>query len=203
MRLFDGWKRSKSPVRVIAGLGNPGREYALTRHNAGFMALDQLAASLGAPQGKKRLDAMVSECTVNGQKLVLAWPQTFMNDSGKSIKKLMDWYRLQPDQLLVIYDDIDLAPGRLRVRANGGPGTHNGMRSIISCLGNGDFARVRIGIGSPPNKGWDLKDYVLGRFSAQEKPAIDAAAQAAAQAALLWAEKGAIEAMNRFNSFSA
>ncbi len=150
---------------VVVGLGNPGRKYARTRHNAGFDAVEILASRLGVSMTKLRCKALIGEGTVGGERVVLAQPQTFMNLSGESVRELVSWYKIDLDHLIVIYDDCDLPLGRLRVRAKGSAGTHNGMKSVLYQLGSEDFPRVRVGIGRPP-EGWDLADYVLSGYPA-------------------------------------
>ncbi len=150
---------------VVVGLGNPGRKYARTRHNAGFDAVEILASRLGVSMTKLRCKALIGEGTVGGERVVLAQPQTFMNLSGESVRELVSWYKIDLDHLIVIYDDCELPLGRLRVRAKGSAGTHNGMKSVLYQLGSEDFPRVRVGIGRPP-EGWDLADYVLSGYPA-------------------------------------
>ncbi len=148
---------------LIVGLGNPGSKYARTHHNAGFDVLELLADRLHAPMTRLKCKALLAETRIGDQRVVLAQPQTFMNLSGESVVELMNWYKVEPDHLIVCYDDIDLDLSALRVRAKGSAGTHNGMRSIIYLLGRDDFPRVRVGIGKPP-AGWDLADYVLSGY---------------------------------------
>lgn len=188
---------------AIVGLGNPGDQYAHTRHNAGFDTMDFISDKLSLPLKKLKCRAMVGEGLYNGQRIALIKPQTFMNDSGLSVADALSWYKLTPDQMLVIVDDIDLPFGQVRLRPHGGPGTHNGLRSIVQCTGTGDFPRVRIGMGAPP-AAWDLADYVLGHFNTPEdrKTAFDAY-QTAADAALCWLENGIDTAMNRYNHKNA
>ena len=152
---------------VIVGLGNPGRKYEHTRHNVGFDVLEVLSQKHNIPMRKLRCKAAIGEGTINGQKVVLAQPQTFMNLSGESVVQLVNFFKPEEDQLIVCYDDIDLAEGKLRFRPNGSAGTHNGMRNIIYLLGRDNFPRVRVGIGRPP-QGWDLKDYVLTGYNTPE-----------------------------------
>lgn len=184
---------------AIIGLGNPGDQYAHTRHNVGFDVLDILSAKLSLPLKKLKCRAVIGEGAYKGEKIALIKPQTFMNESGLSVSDAMHWYKLTPEQMLIVVDDIDLPFGAVRLRPHGGPGTHNGLRSILQCVGNGDFPRVRVGMGAPP-AGWDLADYVLGHFNTPEdrKIAFDAY-QLAADAALCWAESGIDAAMNKYN----
>jgi len=152
---------------VVVGLGNPGARYARTRHNAGFDVAEILADRLGIKIGRALCKAKVGEGRVGAERVALAQPQTYMNLSGESVVRLMQWYKIGPENLIVCYDDADLPSGRLRVRAGGSAGTHNGMRSIIYLLGRDDFPRVRVGIGKPPPD-WDIKDYVTSAYATPE-----------------------------------
>ncbi len=184
---------------AIVGLGNPGEKYEHTRHNAGFDVVSILSAKWDIPLKKLKCKAVLGEGVVGGQKVVLIKPQTYMNESGLSVAEALNWYKLDPKEMLIVVDDIDLPFGQVRVRAGGGPGTHNGMRSILQCTGSGDFPRIRVGMGSPP-AGWDLADYVLGHFNtAQEQETAFSAYQTAAEAAGCWVQEGIDRAMNQFN----
>lgn len=165
---------------VVVGLGNPGRQYARTRHNSGFDALEILASRLSIRLTKLKCKALIGEGVFGGERIALAQPQTFMNLSGESVSQLVSWYKIDLSHLIVVYDDCDLPFGKLRVREKGSAGTHNGMRSILYQLGSEDFPRVRIGIGRPP-EGWELADYVLTGYQTQEerKIAFDALTKAA------------------------
>ena len=153
---------------VIVGLGNPGAKYHRTHHNAGFDVLDILSEKLNIRIDKLKHKSLVGEGMIGTKKVVLAKPQTFMNVSGEAVVQLINWYKPEDDQLIIVYDDIDLDLGAVRVRAKGSAGTHNGMRSIIYLLGRDDFPRVRVGIGRPPAK-WDLADYVLSGYNTSEE----------------------------------
>jgi PTH1 family peptidyl-tRNA hydrolase len=152
---------------VIVGLGNPGRQFERTRHNAGFDVIELLAARHGIRLSRAMCRAKAGEGRIGAARAVLAQPQTYMNLSGESVKKLVEWYKTDLSRLIICYDDVDLPPGRLRVRAKGSAGTHNGMRSVIYMLGRDDFARVRVGIGPPPPES-NIKDYVLCRYETPE-----------------------------------
>ena len=152
---------------VIVGLGNPGDKYAHTRHNVGFDVLTLLADKWGASFDRLKCKARIAETRVGGERVALAMPQTYMNLSGESVVELMNWYKVEPENLLVVYDDIDLNPGHVRFRPKGSAGTHNGMRNIIYLLGRDDFPRVRVGTGHPP-EGWDLVDWVLAPYQTPE-----------------------------------
>lgn len=200
MRFFQ---RSAAPRvdRLVVGLGNPGDGYAATRHNVGFQVASRLAKRARAEFGTKAADSRIAEGTLGGRKVAIARPQTFMNDSGRAVGKLLDRYRLSPDEILVVYDDVDLPLGRVRIRAQGGAGTHNGMRSVVGEIGEG-FARVRCGVGpADPGKPIDaeLADYVLQPFSADEREAAEAMIARAADALEVAVRDGVDAAMARFN----
>lgn len=188
-------------MKLIVGLGNPGRRYEQTRHNIGFVVAARVASLIGAQVTKSRFEAEVAEGVegVSGEKLVVLCPQTYMNASGRSVRKACDFFKLEPQDLLVICDDLNLPVGRLRLRANGSAGGQKGLADIIRCLGTDGVARLRIGIGRPP-EGWDPVDYVLGKFSSDEQPLMDQATEVAAQAAIQWANRGIGFVMNRYNA---
>jgi PTH1 family peptidyl-tRNA hydrolase len=187
------------PSKLIVGLGNPGLEYSATRHNMGFLCLDRLATAQRLRFTGKRAKSVVARGTINGQDVALAKPQTYMNLSGQSVRELLRLYGLKPNALLVVYDDVDLPTGTIRIRERGGPGTHNGMRSIVDEIDSTDFPRLRIGVGMPTN-GQNLADYVLGVPSAEERVALDAALDRAAEAIQVVARRGLPAAMNQFNT---
>ncbi len=168
-------------MKLIFGLGNPGSAYENSRHNAGFVALDRLSERLLIPVARKKRKAIVGEGTVNGEKVLLIKPQTFMNKSGDCVLDFAAYYKADSKDLFVIYDDVDLPNGVLRVRETGGTGTHNGMRDIVSKIMTEDFPRFRIGVGAPP-PGWDLADYVLGEPRGEEREAFLGAAALCAEA---------------------
>ncbi|MEG0996741.1 MAG: aminoacyl-tRNA hydrolase [Clostridia bacterium] len=185
---------------LIVGLGNPGAQYAHTRHNVGFDVLEVLARRLGASISRGKCGALIGECFANGQKTVLALPQTYMNLSGQAVSRLMSWYKVEPEHLLVIYDDIDLAQGAVRIRPNGSAGTHNGMRSIVEELGLESFPRIRVGVGER-KPGYELADWVLSRYQLpEEKQAAQAAYEQAAEAALEFIQNGIESAMCKYNT---
>lgn len=200
-RLFRGDRardEGQDTVKLIVGLGNPGSRYAHTRHNVGFNCVDRVADRQGWRFNQKRAQSLVAEGMVNGARVILAKPQTFMNNSGLAVARLLQSFRLPPEDLLVAYDDIDLTVGTIRIRERGSPGTHNGMRSIVSELGSNDFPRLRIGIrGEEPYR--DLRTYVLTEPSGDERQILDESVERAAEAALVWVAEGSTEAMNRFN----
>ena len=184
---------------LIVGLGNPGKEYARTRHNCGFRALDILAEKLGCKVDKGKFQGLYGQCTYRGSKLLLLKPQTYMNLSGRSVLQLSAYFHVPPQRIIVMFDDISLEPGRLRVRSDGSAGGHNGIKSIISELGSQDFPRVKIGVGSKPTPEFDLADWVLSSFSAQEEKALVPALERAADAAMCIIDHGVPETANRFN----
>ena len=163
------FQKSSEESWLIVGLGNPGREYEKTRHNCGFRALDMLADSLGCKVDKLKFQGLYAQVTYQGRKLFLLKPQTYMNLSGRSVLQLSAYFHIPPQHIIVLFDDISLEPGRLRIRADGSAGGHNGIKSIISELGSQEFPRVKIGVGAKPHPDYDLKDYVLGSFSKQEQ----------------------------------
>lgn len=185
------------PVYIIVGLGNPGRKYENTRHNMGFIAVDLLAEKYGIKIDKIKFKALVGEGRIAGQKVLLVKPQTFMNLSGQSVVEVMNFYKEEIENLIVIYDDIDIPTGSIRLRKKGSAGTHNGMRNIVYLLGEDGFPRIRVGIGS--EKKVDLINYVIGGVSKGEKELLEDALTRAADAAACIVEKGIDKAMNEYN----
>lgn len=185
---------------LIVGLGNPGPEYAKTRHNCGFRALDILAQKLGCKVDKGKFEGLYGQTTYEGHKLFLLKPLTYMNLSGRSVLQLSAYFNIPPQRIVVIFDDISLDIGRLRIRSNGSAGGHNGIKSIISQLGSQDFPRVKVGVGAKPNPDFDLADWVLSAFSVSEEKTLQAALDRAADAALCIVSQGTMEAANRFNA---
>ena len=185
---------------LVVGLGNPGDNYEKTRHNIGFRCVDELARRYQLSFRSHRGSAVVAEGNIRGQRMVLAKPQTFMNRSGQSVVALRQWYKVALDnELIVIYDDVDLPFGALRLRTRGGPGTHNGMRSVVALLGTQDFLRIRVGIDPvPPN--WDASSYVLGRFSREQESEIPELCGRVADAVEMSVSAGFTAAMNQFNA---
>lgn len=184
-------------MKIIFGLGNPGLRYAATRHNCGFLTLDQLAHDLGCSfSSRERQGNLLAESAYRGQKLILAKPQAYMNLSGFPLIRLCAYYKVPYTDMLVICDDLNLAPGQLRLRARGSDGGHKGLQSIIAQTGGSDFCRLRIGIGSAP---YDAAGHVISPFAEEEMPLMAAAFARAAEAALCWAEQGIQTAMNRYN----
>jgi len=184
-------------MKVVVGLGNPGPEYRDTRHNVGFRVLELLAARHRVERQESKYDAIIGEIRINGEKVLLVKPLTYMNLSGRSVQPLVHWHKLDLADLMVIYDDMDLPVGSLRIRANGGSGGHKGMKSIIERLNTEEFSRARIGIGRPTHH--DPADWVLGRFSGHEKELMQSIVNKAADAVETWITEGLTEAMNAYN----
>lgn len=184
---------------LIVGLGNPGKEYERTRHNAGFRAVELLASKLGCKIDKSKFQGLYGQVNYGGKKLMLLKPLTYMNLSGRSVLQLSAYFNIPPQRIIVMFDDISLEPGRLRIRADGSAGGHNGIKSIIQEVGSQAFPRVKIGVGAKPNPEYDLADWVLSTFSAKEEKALAVALENAADAALAVIDYGVPEAANRFN----
>ena len=185
---------------MIVGLGNPGKDYDRTRHNVGFRTIDLLAASLNTQVNRLKFRALVSPVvTCGGKKVMLMKPQTYMNLSGAAVSALAAYYKVKPDHILVIFDDISLPVGRIRIRRDGSAGGHNGIKSIIQSLGTDQFPRVKVGVGAKPHPDYDLADWVLSKFSAQEEKALAPALENAAAAALLLLEQGVEKAASAYN----
>ena len=189
----------KSDYWLIVGLGNPGKDYERTRHNAGFRAIDLIASKLGCKINKAKFQGLYGQANYAGAKLVLLKPQTYMNLSGRSVLQVSAYFHIPPQRIIVLFDDISLEPGRLRIRADGSAGGHNGIKSIISAVGSQAFPRVKIGVGAKAHPEQDLADWVLSTFSASEEKALASALDRAADAALCIIERGVPEAANRYN----
>lgn len=182
---------------IIAGLGNPGKKYENTRHNMGFAAIDILAEKYGIKVNRLRFNALTGEGRINGEKVLLIKPQTYMNLSGESLRPALDYYKTEPENLIVIYDDVDIPAGYIRVRKKGSAGTHNGMKSILYHLRTEEFPRIRVGIGS--GKKEDMISFVIGGISKNEAEILAEGAKKAADAAACIVEKGIEKAMNEYN----
>ncbi|MDY3917799.1 MAG: aminoacyl-tRNA hydrolase [Candidatus Limivivens sp.] len=184
---------------IIAGLGNPGSKYAHTRHNVGFDTVDYLADYYGIDIETKKFRALIGQGMIAGNKVILVKPQTFMNLSGESVREVIDFYKIDPEEeLIVIYDDISLEPGQLRLRGKGSAGGHNGIKNLIQHLGTQNFKRIKIGVGEKP-VGFDLADYVLSRFHGEDKEKMEDARKRAAKAAVMIMNDGLQAAMNEYN----
>ena len=182
---------------IIVGLGNPGKQYENTRHNMGFLAVDLLAEKYNIDVNKIKFKALVGEGRIAGQKVLLVKPQTYMNLSGEAVRQAMDFYKIDPEELIVIYDDIDIPTGTFRIRKKGSPGTHNGMRNIFQHIQTNDFPRIRVGIGS--GKKDNLAGYVTGGISKSEQEILADVLKNSADAAACIIEKGIDKAMNEYN----
>lgn len=185
-------------MKYIVGLGNPGKNYEKTRHNVGFMVIDELCKRWNLPLNKEKFKGIYGMGTINGEKVILLKPLTYMNLSGESIRPLLEYYDIDEEDLIVIYDDLDLPTGKIRLRTKGSAGGHNGIKSTIEHLGTQNFNRLRIGIGRPTN-GMKVTDYVLGMFSEEERPEVAAAIIQAADACEKWLSSSFLEVMNEFN----
>ena len=185
-------------MKIIAGLGNPGAEYAKTRHNVGFMLIDALAAKLGVDDWREKYDAMVLETRIGLEKVLLVKPLTYMNESGRAIGPLLSWYKLEAEDLVVVHDDLDIPVGTIRIRKKGSAGGHNGIKSILSHVGDEHFARVRIGIGRP-SPGWTVIHHVLAPFPSEDVPKIREAIDYLLPAVECIVTENVDMAMNKFN----
>ena len=185
-------------MKLVVGLGNPGKQYAGTRHNIGFEVLFELSRKFIAPFARQKFEAEYAELQLQQEKVLLVAPQTYMNLSGQSVQKFCSFYHLAPTDVLVVCDDLNLPLGKLRLRASGSAGGQKGLQNITQLLGTQDVARLRVGIDPPP-AGRDAKDWVLGGFSKSEQPLVETAVQQAAQAVETWVMQGLAAAMNRFN----
>ncbi len=183
---------------LVAGLGNPGREYENTRHNVGYLAADAFARENNIDITKTMFKGAFGMGTVEGKKVIVLKPLTYMNLSGECIRAFADYYKIEPQEIIVIHDDVDFAFGAIKIRQRGSGGTHNGMKNIVACLGSTDFPRIRIGVGN--NKLWDLKDFVLSAFSAEELVEIRKVAETASRAATMILTDSVEHAMNLFNT---
>ena len=200
LRLLEKKKESSGTrMKLIVGLGNPGREYELTRHNIGFMAIDELAKRWNISLNEQKFKGLFGAGFVNGEKVILLKPLTYMNLSGESIRPLMDYYKIDVEDFVVLYDDLDIPVGKLRLRMKGSAGGHNGVKSTISHLGTQEFQRIRMGIDRPKN-GMKVVDYVLGRFTSEEIPDVNHSIEKAADACEEWLNKPFLQIMNTFNS---
>ena len=184
---------------LIVGLGNPGSKYAHTRHNVGFDVLEALSKKLNVSISRERDNALIGECFVGGQKVILAMPQTYMNLSGEAVMPLANYFKIPPENLLVVYDDIDIPQGHIRIRKNGSAGTHNGMRSIVGLLGYENFPRLRVGVGQK-REGYELADWVLGHYIGEEQEVADKAFALAADAIVDYIQNGIDSAMRTYNT---
>lgn len=186
-------------MKLIIGLGNPGNQYAKTRHNIGFIIIGHLAEELGIKVDKVKFKSIIGEGFIGTEKVVLAKPQTFMNLSGEAVLDMVQWYKVEPEDILVIYDDMDLPAGRLRLRTQGSAGGHNGMKSIIYLIQSDKFPRLRVGIGRPENRNIETVNFVLGRFGDEEGEVMTQAVKKASEAIVRAIENGVEKTMNEVN----
>ena len=184
---------------LVVCLGNPGEKYENTRHNVGFLVADELAERQRLPIQKLKFKALTNTLTISGEKVLVMKPVTYMNLSGEAVRPAADFYKIPPERVVVVSDDVSLAVGRLRVRRGGSAGGHNGLKSIIAHLGTDQFPRVRVGVGEKPHPDYDLADWVLGRFQGEDKKAMDQAVKRAADAVECLIGQGVDKAMNKFN----
>ena len=184
---------------IIVGLGNPGKEYAFTRHNAGFLTLDYLSDILKVSINRSKFKALTAEATIADKRVLLMQPQTFMNNSGEAVIEAVNFYKIKPENVIVIFDDISLPVGKMRIRKNGSAGGHNGIKSIIAHLGTQDFPRIKIGVGEKPHKEMELADWVLSKFSKEEQEILFGMFGNASEAAKLMISEKTGEAMNKYN----
>ena len=192
-------KKSGGVDWLLVGLGNPGDQYENTRHNVGFMVADELAERHNIPVQRLKFRALTNTVTVGDRKVLLMKPVTYMNLSGEAVHEAAAFYKIPPEHILVISDEVALAPGKLRVRRAGSAGGHNGIKNIIAHLGTDQFPRIRLGVGQKPHPDYDMADWVLGKFQGEDKKAVEAAVVRAADAVECLLAKGPEEAMNRFN----
>lgn len=208
MSIFDKFRQisreenlPSGPVEyIIAGLGNPGLQYEGTRHNAGYMVMDKLGEKLGFDIKRMKFKSLCGDVSIGGKHCVVLKPTTYMNNSGQAIAEAMNFYKLDIDHVIIVYDDISLEPGRLRIRRKGSDGGHNGIKSIIYLTGEDTFPRIKMGVGKKPHPKYDLADWVLGHFSDEDKEKMDKAAESACEALELMVSGKTDEAMNKFNS---
>lgn len=184
-------------MKLIVGLGNPGRKYQHTRHNTGFMIIDMLSEKLNQPIETKKFQGLYTKFKYHGEDIVLLKPETYMNESGICVQAMMNYFKIDPDDLLVIYDDLDMLPGSIRLREKGGSGGHNGMKSIIAHIGTQDFKRIRIGIGK--DKNYQTADWVLGHFSIPEMELMLQSGHKAVNAVMCYLDYDFSKAMNLYN----
>lgn len=197
--MFNKFTRPGPIDFIIAGLGNPGKKYELTRHNAGFMALDALAENLSVKVDRMKYHALCGEAKIGDKRVLLMKPQTFMNLSGESVCEAMKFYKIPPENTLILFDDISLEPGTMRIRRKGSCGGQNGMRNIIDIAGSENFPRIKIGIGKKPHPDYDLADWVLSRFKSDEVKLLNEVFERSTAAAKLIVEGKTDEAMNKYS----
>ena len=204
MSLFEKWKTNRSPSGapefLIVGLGNPGPKYEFTRHNAGFLCMDLLAQQLGVKIDRIKFKSGVADVAIEGSRCILMKPQTFMNNSGEAVRDAANFYKIPPEHIIILFDDISLPPGKLRIRRKGSDGGHNGIKSILYLLGSDQFPRIKLGVGAKPRPDYDLADWVLSTFQKDELSRMKEAMEKACEAVPLLVREETDRAMNLYNS---
>ena len=204
MSLFEKWKTNRSPSGapefLIVGLGNPGPKYEFTRHNAGFLCMDLLAQQLGVKIDRIKFKSVVADVAIEGSRCILMKPQTFMNNSGEAVRDAANFYKIPPEHIIILFDDISLPPGKLRIRRKGSDGGHNGIKSILYLLGSDQFPRIKLGVGAKPRPDYDLADWVLSTFQKDELSRMKEAVEKACEAVPLLVREETDRAMNLYNS---
>ena len=204
MSLFEKWKTNRSPSGapefLIVGLGNPGPKYEFTRHNAGFLCMDLLAQQLGEKIDRIKFKSVVADVAIEGSRCILMKPQTFMNNSGEAVRDAANFYKIPPEHIIILFDDISLPPGKLRIRRKGSDGGHNGIKSILYLLGSDQFPRIKLGVGAKPRPDYDLADWVLSTFQKDELSRMKEAMEKACEAVPLLVREETDRAMNLYNS---
>ena len=204
MSLFEKWKTNRSPSGapefLIVGLGNPGPKYEFTRHNAGFLCMDLLAQQLGVKIDRIKFKSVVADVAIEGSRCILMKPQTFMNNSGEAVRDAANFYKIPPEHIIILFDDISLPPGKLRIRRKGSDGGHNGIKSFLYLLGSDQFPRIKLGVGAKPRPDYDLADWVLSTFQKDELSRMKEAMEKACEAVPLLVREETDRAMNLYNS---
>ena len=204
MSLCEKWKTNRSPSGapefLIVGLGNPGPKYEFTRHNAGFLCMDLLAQQLGVKIDRIKFKSVVADVAIEGSRCILMKPQTFMNNSGEAVRDAANFYKIPPEHIIILFDDISLPPGKLRIRRKGSDGGHNGIKSILYLLGSDQFPRIKLGVGAKPRPDYDLADWVLSTFQKDELSRMKEAMEKACEAVPLLVREETDRAMNLYNS---
>ncbi len=199
-RLNLGRKNTGAPEFLVVGLGNPEKRYTLTRHNSGFLCVDELAERHGFKINKLKFKAVCADTVISGHRVIVMKPQTYMNNSGEAVREAAAFYKIPPEKIIIIFDDISLDVGLLRIKRKGSDGGHNGIKSIISQLGSSDFPRIKLGVGKKPHPDYDLADWVLSEFKKEEAQPLKQAIDNACEAVVLLLDGEIDEAMNRYNS---
>ena len=204
MSLFEKWKTNRypsgAPEFLIVGLVKPGPKYEFTRHNAGFLCMDLLAQQLGVKIDRIKFKSVVADVAIEGSRCILMKPQTFMNNSGEAVRDAANFYKIPPEHIIILFDDISLPPGKLRIRRKGSDGGHNGIKSILYLLGSDQFPRIKLGVGAKPRPDYDLADWVLSTFQKDELSRMKEAMEKACEAVPLLVREETDRAMNLYNS---